>query len=859
VTAQASGERLSAAPFGARRAGLALRLALRDMRGGFAGFKVFLACLAVGVAAVMAVLSISRALEEGIAAEGRFILGGDISFSLIHRQADAKERDYMAALGTVSEIAGVRSMARAATGRPPALVELKAVDGRYPLYGAVALSPELPLAEALEQRDGTWGLAVDDALLARLDVAVGEEIAIGQATFQVRAAIAGEPDRAADGLAFGPRVLMSADAFAASGLIQPGSLIRWTYRVALGDAAQAAPLRRTVGQAEKHFAGTGWRIASRARAAPGVAGFADRLTLFLSLVGLTALVVGGVGVANAAAAHLDQKRAVIATLKCLGAPGALVFRIYLIEIMALAGLGVAIGLTVGALLPFALEGALGAAIELPLRVDLYLKPLAFAAACGLLTALVFSLWPLGRARDIAPAALFRDLVAPSGAWPRRDVLAAMAVAGGALAVLVVLGAEDRWIAAIYVAGSIVSFAVLTALGRGLMWVMRRLPRPRSPELRLGLASLYRPGAATPGVVLSLGLGLTLLVMVGLIDANIERELTSELPQNAPSFFVLDIPKDRRADFVAITERAAGVSEVEIVPMLRGHVTALKGRPSSEVDPESEGAWVLRGDRGVTYAGAMPKGSKLVTGEWWPEDYQGPQLVSFVHDLAEDLGLKLGDSITVNVLGRDLTAEIASTRKVDWRGLGINFVLIFSPGAIEQAPHAWLATVAMDREGEGAFVREVTTALPSATPIGVRDALGAVADLLESITLAIRAAGAVAIVSGALVLGGAVAAGRRRRIYDAVVLKAFGATRGSILAAYLIEFAVLGLVTAIFAVAAGSLAAFFVLTEAMDTDFVLIWPVAAGILALGVGATVVIGFLGTWTALGAKAAPILRSP
>ncbi len=840
---------------------LALRLALRDLRGGVRGFSVFLACLAIGVGAVTGVLSLSKSLEEGVAAEGQVILGGDVSLSQIHRPAPDADRAFMEEHGRVSETATLRAMARAGEARP-ALVEIKAVDDFYPLYGSVRFSPEASIVEALGRDQGVHTVAVAEELTTRLDLAIGDNVTIGDADYKIASIVTTEPDRLADSLAFGPRVMMSIPALNASGLLRPGSLVRWNYRVALKDASGSSPEAGGLGSfvklAEQRLEPEGWRIRTRERANPGIERFLERLTLFMTLISLTALIVGGVGVANATAAYLDDKSRIIATLKCLGSPAALVFRVYFIEVMILAALGIALGLIFGAAIPFLLESVLDEIIPLPLKVALYATPLGFAAACGLLTAITFSLWPLGRAQQIAPAALFRDIVAPAHARPRNKILAAISLSAVLLGILVVISAHDRQFAAIYVAGALASFAALLGLGRGLMWAMRRAPRPRNATLKLGLANLSRPGAATPGVVLSLGLGLTLFVMVGQIDANLQHELASELPERAPSFFFLDVQNGDTQTFDRLITDTSGVHELTKVPMLRGHIVKLNGVPSSQIEPESDG-WVLRGDRGITFANAPPEGTSIIDGEWWPENYRGEQLVSFADEPAKGLGLEIGDTVTVNVLGRDIEARIASTRDVNWRSLNVNFVMVFSPGIIKTVPHAFLASVTMEADQENDLIRRIAAALPSVTTIRVKDALQAVGALLENLMLAIRAAGVVAIATGALVLGGAIAAGRRARIYDAVVLKTFGATRFAVMGAYLAEFAVLGLFTGIFAVFSGSLAAYFVTVEAMDVDFSFFASVALSIIALGVIATVVLGFIGTWTALGAKAAPILRSP
>lgn len=836
---------------------LPVALAWRDLRGGLAGFRVFLACLALGVGAIAAVLSIARALEEGAAAEGRTLLGGDLAFSVVHRQAKADELIKFQSFGAVSQSATLRSMARSVDGAP-GLVELKATDGAYPLYGSIDLVPPMPLAKALEARDGVFGIAVEETLLARLDVAQGDHVFIGEAEFVIRAVIEKEPDQLSDGFNFGPRAFISISGLDATGLIQPGSLVRWHYKIALADGTTDAGVRDVADEFDTQFPAAGWRTRSRDRATPGVSRFTDRVALFLSLLGLTALLVGGVGVANATAAYLDSKARIIATLKCVGATSSMIFSIYLIEILALAALGIAIGLVAGAGLPILIGAVAGGAIPIPARFAVYPEPLAFAASAGLLTAFAFSLWPLGRAQDIRPGALFRDLVAPTSRWPRMPVMLAAATAIAALAILVVFGAEDKRIAGFYVGGALVAFVLLAALGRGLMWLMSRMPSPRQPELRIGIANLYRPGASTPGIVLSLGLGLSMLVMVGQIDANLRAELAGELPERAPSFFFVDIRKDQLADFEGMIAETRSTENLRTVPLMRARITSVKGIPAAEFQPNGE-HWVLNGDRGITYATEKPEGSEITMGAWWAADYSGPQLVSVTDEVAEAFDLKLGDTITFNVLGRDIKASVANARTVNWRSMSINFVFMFSPGLIESAPHAHLATVEMDADEEGPFLRQVVDRYPNITAVTVKDAIQAVGELIGKLMIAIRAGGGVAVLAGALVLGGAIAAGRRARIYDAVVLKTFGATRGRLLLAYLVEFGVLGLVTSLFAAIAGSAAAYLVLKFAMETNFTIMPSVILQILALGLVSTLVVGFIGTWRALGHRAANVLRSP
>ncbi|KAB0266446.1 ABC transporter permease [Microvirga brassicacearum] len=841
---------------------LILRLAFRELRSGLQGFGIFLACIALGVAAIAGVSSLSRSLTEGIGHEGRRILGGDMAFSLLQREANPAERAFLARAGQVGTVAGLRAMAIAGD-KGSALVELKAVDGSYPAVGVLETDPQLAPVDLLAERNGAFGAAADPVLLARLDMKVGDRVTVGDATIEFRASLRSEPDKIASGIGLGPRLLVSQDALAATGLVQPGSLVRWTYRLILPPAlATEDGLTRIEAEAGRVLPEAGWSIRTRMNADPRFAKNIERFTQFLTLVGLTALLVGGVGVANAVRGFVDRKRASIATLKSLGAPGGQVVALYLTQVMAMAAIGIVIGLVVGGALPFIVTALFGHLLPIPIEPTLAWGQLGIALLYGLLTALVFALGPLGRAHDIPVSGLFRDQIEPGRAWPRKRYLVALALTVTALVGLAVFAAYDRRIALMFVGAAVASFALLRLVALGIMALARRLPRPRSTGPRLALANIHRPGALTPSLVLSLGLGITLLVTLAVIDTNLSRQLRQTLPERAPSFFFLDIPNARADDFEKFLTQEAPGAQVERVPMMRGRLVTLGGIPVSQVNASEEVSWVLDGDRGITYAAKIPEGSSLVAGEWWPADYRGKPLVSFESKVAEGLGLSLGDDITVNVLGRNITATIANLRQVEWRSLGINFVMVFSPNAFAGAPHTHLATVTFqngsDAKTDAQILRQAAQTFPMVTSVRVKDALEAVNDIVSQLVMAIRGASSIALVASLLVLAGALAAGHRARLYDAVVLKTLGATRTRLLSAYALEYGILGAASAVFGLLAGTLAAYLIITQVMNLTFALDLSGALLASALAVFVTVGLGLAGTWRILSQKPAQYLRS-
>jgi len=842
--------------------GLPLRLALRELRAGLRGFYVFIACIALGVMAIAGVGSLASSLERGLAREGRTILGGDLSFNLSHREVTAPERAFLEEQGRVSAAATMRAMARIDDGRS-ALVELKSVDAAYPLFGTVALEPPQALPAALARTGGVYGAAADPALLARLDLAPGARVTIGTATVELRAILRSEPDKLAGGIGFGPRLLVSEEALRATGLLQPGSLVRWHYRLQLPDNESGeGAVRRIVAASEARLPEAGWEVRSRSNASPALERNVERFTQYLTLVGLTALLVGGVGVANAIKGHLDRKRDVIATLKSLGATGRGVFAVYLWQTLLLASIGALPGLAIGAALPFLISWGFGALIPLPLAPALHPAELALAFTYGLMTALAFALWPLGRAHDVSVSALFRDEVAPERRWPRLPYMVATIAVAGALAALAIVLAYDRRIAAIFVAAAVGVFVMLRLVASLVMWIARRSPRSRSTVLRLAIANIHRPGALTVSVVLSLGLGLALLVAVIQIDGNLRRQFMAALPEKAPAFFFLDIQAAEADRFDTFIREHSPRAVLERVPMLRGRIVSVNGVAADDLKPPPSAAWVLQSDRGITYTDEIPAGSRLAQGEWWTPDYQGPPLVSFEQKVAEGLALKIGDPIVVNVLGRNLTARLANLRTLDWQSLGINFVMVFSPSTFRGAPVTHIATITYpggsSTDEEIGLLKAAAAAFPSVTAVRVRDAIETFAGIITNLVLAIRGASALTLVMAVLVLGGALAAGHRHRVYDAVVLRAVGATRAQLLLAYGLEYLLIGLATALFGVAAGSLAGALVVVQVMNLPFIwLPGPAAAAALA-AVTATVVLGLAGTFTVLGQKPAPVLRA-
>jgi putative ABC transport system permease protein len=831
----------------------ALRLAGRELRGGLRGFRVFLACLVLGVGAIAAIGSLRAAIEAGLHAEARILLGGDVGARLTLRPASEAERDFLASAGALSETANLRAMARSLDGSRRSLIELRAVDAAYPLYGTVALIPAGPLAAALAPEDGVFGAVVEPAAAARLGVRPGEKFHIGDTVFRLAALIERLPDTVPGALSFGPRVLIAGHVLPETELLRPGALVNYEYRIRLPAGGDADSF---IEQARAAFPHSGWRLRGSADPTPSLERLLDRLGFFLNLAGVTALLVGGIGIGNAVAGYVASKREAIATLKCLGASSGLVFAAYLAQILALAGVGIAIGLVLGSAAPLLAGPLLANLLPVALPVAAYWEPLGFAALCGVLTTLVFALWPLAAIGRIPPGALWRNQISPAPRGLAPLAAAASAVAALALAVAIVASAPERRFAFWYLGGALAALALFRLAAWGVIEAARRSPRSPRPLLRLAVANLHRPGGTAPRVIVSLGIGLSVMIVVALVQGNLAAEIGERLADGAPADFYVDIQPDQLAVFERIVAAVPG-ARFDQVPMLRGRITRLGGTPVEQAAVAQEVEWALRNERGLTYAAAPPPGSRIVDGQWWPPDYRGPPLISFDAALAQGMGLKVGDTLTVNLLGREITGHIANLRRIEWTRLGINFAIVFAPGTLEAAPQTHLAAVYAPPEDAERIAAEIGERFPNITAIPVREALASLAEVVERIGDAVRVVASVTLVAGVLVLGGAIAAGHRRRVYDSVLLKVLGATRGFVAGVFLVEHLLLGLVTAGLAAGIGTLAAWALVTGPMNAG----WTFLPGPLLLtaagAVGLTILLGLAGTWRALGTKPAPYLR--
>ncbi|MCK5658601.1 MAG: FtsX-like permease family protein [Alphaproteobacteria bacterium] len=853
---------------------LPLIYACRDLRGGIRGFYVFLACLVLGVGAIASIQSLSRGLTESLHHDGRYILGGDIALRTIYEPATQEQIRFLHdKMGPITIVMETRAMARRMDKTQATLVELKAVDPFYPLYGKLEIVDEkgkiikTPLQDLILPppigSDGIekdeWGALVEKELLSRLHIRLGDWVNIGKQRFQIRGIISKEPDRIGNmRFSLAPRIMISGYTFNKTGLKKMGSQVYYDHKVLIPYVKNFADLKAAKKRIENAFPQATWKGRDFLTASPKMERTIQRLTLFLTLIGLTTLLIGGVGISNSVRSFLDSRLLNIATLKCLGSPDLFVFRVTMIQVLILATLGIGLGLVASIFISQGAGSLLTAKLAITDKVHIYPKALMLAAGFGYLTTLCFSLWPIGRAVKVSPTDLFRDLVAPTASRPSLNVVLWILISAQSLALMAILCSSNQNIVIFFLAGAVAAFSIFYAWSALMKFSIRRLKSIATPEIRMAVANIYRPGNISTSVILSLGLGLTVLVAVALVQFNFTRLIRDDLSVDAPSFFFLDIEPGQREDFKKMMAAEPSARGLVMMPSLRGRVISVNGKKAEEALINKGESWVINSDRGITYTGELPAYSRVVEGKWWDKNYSGSPIISIATNVAKAFDIGVGDEITVNILGTNITAKVANVREIDWASFTMNFAITFAPGLLEKIPSNSLATVIISPDREEDMQNVIANRFQNVTCVRVRDALEAAQTIVRAVGQAVGISAGVTLLAGILVLAGSIASARKRHLYDSIILKVLGATRIRILTTFLLEYAILGVLTVVISAVLGTVAAYGTLRFVMDMEWRFDWTALLGVTLLCLTITLIAGFLGTWRALQQKPAPYLRN-
>lgn len=842
------------------RARTYFRYLIRESRGARGRLAFFIACLAVGVAAVVSVAGLTRGLEEAVRREARALLAADLTVR--GRQPLPVELrqllDARAELTTtrIKEMVTVLAVVDDA-GEPRAsqLVELLAIDGAYPFYGELELQPAAPLDRLLAGD----GAVVAPDLLARLGVEVGEELVLGGHSVRIAGIIRAEPGFVADAFRLGPRVIVSEATLARTDLERFGSTIVYRTLVRLADSdregvdALAEELRAQAPEAAR------LSVETYTDAQPAFRDGLSRVDRYVGLVALLSLILGGVGVAQSTRAWIAGRVDAMAVLSTLGMRPREIFTLYFAQAAALGLVGGALGVAAGMGLQLLVPRLLADLIPAGLETGFW-QPAAAARgmALGVGVALVFSLSPLSAVLRVPPLRALRSDVEPLAPsrwtrWGTAVVLAAgiwIAAATQARS----LATGGAFVAALALAASLLALATL-----GLVRLLARLPRlSAGVAVRHGLAALARPGAGTVGAAVALGLGILVLVGMALVERGLTRELQPRFGEDAPTVFMIDIQPQQWAGVRELLAQS-GASDVDSVPVVTARLQEIGGTSVTELAAAADGEgrrWALTREQRLTYVEELPADNEVIAGELWsdPEHFE----VSLERDFARDLGVGVGDRLTFDVQGVPVELAATSIREVDWGTFGINFFLVAEPGSLDEAPQFRVATARLDESGEQRLQTALATAFPNVTLFRTRQILDKVRAVLERLATAVRLLGAFTLVVGVAILAGAVSADSIERGREIALYKTLGMTRYGVAAMFAIEFALLGLVSGIVGTGGGTLLAATVLARGMDVAFRLEPLALAAAVAASIALTVLTGLVAATGALRRRPVEVLRA-
>jgi len=794
----------------------------------------------------------------GIARDGRIVLGGDISVAQQFRNLDQEQIE--ALLDYSTEMIGfveTRTLFRTADATKSILVSLKAVDARYPVYGDLRIHQKLGISDLVDTQSGRFGVFVDQSIIESGNAKIGEIISMGDQQYEVIGVIENEPDRIGSSaqFAFWPRVMVHLDSLERSGLLSEGSRNFYEYRLKLKDHINVDQVVDEIDERYPYLS-----VRSFQNASPDLTDVVNRLNVLLSLAGLTTLLVGGVGVSNALRAYLDTRLSTIAILKNVGGSNRFIFLVYLTQILVLSFIGIALGLFSG--YGFAFAAASGVEQMLSIPVALTLRPdlVAVIVTYGVLTTLLFTLWPLGRALNTSPSALFRDVVSnerQSASWQFAAVSFVIAVV---LAVVVIATAYQKNFAVWFVVGVSVAWLAFKLIGEAIIRAAKKVGLRKSSVVRLAVSNLHRPGSTTSDIVLAVGLGLSVLIATALTSANLDRQINGLITKEAPSLFFVGIESAQLEEFKDMVNDALGVSEFNIMPYIPGRIIEFKGMDPEDALVEESGRWMIDddGERTVSYTSEPLKDVQMVAGKWWSADYRGPTLASIHEDVADSFDLDIGDSMVLNILGRDVHAEVANIRDLEWRTMRLNFAITLSPYPLNTIPHTSVATVHVAEGLEYVLQDQVASTFANITVVRVKDALNRVNELLVRGKNAARIVGLITVIAGVLVLAGIVISENRRRAFETVLLKTVGAPRKFVLTVFSLEYLLQGSITAFVAVVVGSVTSWAVVSELMGWDWQFIAPPAFYTAILGVVISLLLGMAGVWRALQHRPLYYLRN-
>ena len=792
-----------------------LKLSLRELKGSFNEFKIVMISIFLGVFIITAVGSLSKNLIYEINNKSSELLGGDFELSTTYQEFPIKIKKWLEKNGKTSQIVELRTMVTSnqSVGVKRRIVELKAVDQNWPLKGIPIIVPNKSINKSLKMNNNNNGALIDASLKKQLEIQVGDVLQLGKTKIQISGIIKKEPDRMFSFATFGSRLLISNATLKASGLVIPGSLVKYKIKF--------IPYNKNIDLSflKKFVSGTNISIKNIKNSTTNFNSFIEKTSLFISLVGLITLLISGVGISNGVKGYLIKKIKNIAIFKTLGAQNSTVFKIYFFQIIFIFLISIIPALIAGISIPFLLKTIISDSFLSSFEPFIFLEPIIISFLFGLIVCILFTIIPIAKTYEIKPIQLLRLSAHHSLNNYSKKISALILILIFALCFLIFKLTNDLKLS-IYIFGVVlISFLILKGMTNLLFLSFRKLKFKIGSLLEIARKSLIRPDTFAKSIVISFSIGLALLITLNIIEESLDYKISNTINKQAPNYFLIDIQPNQINQVKAMTSKFIGEDSLNAQPMLRGRVTSINNIKVENLKINKDVNWVLKRDRAFSWSNKTPKNVKIISGKWWPQDYTGPLLLSIGDKVAKGLNVKIGDKIEVNILGRNFEAEIFNTREIIWQNMDINFIFILSKNKIQNAPHSWIATTTTaNKEMNNTLIEKIVSNFSNISSVSVKETYVAIKSILNLLITIVNSIALVTLLSGVIVLAGILNVSKKDKLYEVAIFKILGASPKKIIFLWLQEFLIIGLMASLISILIGMSVSFILVNYIFQIDY-----------------------------------------
>jgi len=794
-----------------------LKLSLRELKGSFNEFKIVMISIFLGVFIITAVGSLSKNLKHEINNKSSELLGGDFELSTTYQEFPIKIKEWLEKNGKTSLIVELRTMltSNQSVGLKRRIVELKAVDQNWPLKGVPIIVPNKSINKSLKMNNNNNnnGALIDASLQKQLEIKVGDVLQLGKTKIQINGIIKKEPDRMFSFATFGSRLLISNATLKASGLVIPGSLVKYKIKF--------IPNNKNIDLSflNKFVQGTNISIKNIKNSTNNFNSFIDKTSLFISLVGLITLLISGVGISNGVKGYLIKKIKNIAIFKALGAQNSIVFKIYFFQIIFIFLISIIPALIAGISIPFLLKTLISDSFLSTFEPFIFWEPIIISFLFGLIVCILFTIIPISKTYEIKPIQLLRLSAHHSLNNYSKKISALLLILIFALCFLIFKLTNDIKLS-VYIFGVVlISFLILKGMTNLFFLSFRKLKFKIGSLLEMARKSLIRPDTFAKSIVISFSIGLALLITLNIIEESLEHKIANTINKQAPNYFLIDIQPNQINQVKALTAEFIGEDSLNAQPMLRGRVTAINNLKVENLKINKDVNWVLKRDRAFSWSNKIPKNVNIISGEWWPNDYTGPLLLSIGDKVAKGLNVKIGDKIQFNILGRNFEAEIFNTREIIWQNMDINFIFILSKNKIQNAPHSWIATTTnTNKEMNNALIEKIVSNFSNISSVSVEETYVAIKSILNLLITIVNSIAFITLLSGVIVLAGILNVSKKDKLYEVAIFKILGARPKKIIFLWLQEFLIIGLMASLISILIGMSVSFILVTYIFQIDY-----------------------------------------